>query len=62
MQRCIAEAHAVGKEEGTTMGERRLWAEKRADIMGAPGAGVAYEAAWIRFELGEAVRQRRKEL
>jgi HTH-type transcriptional regulator/antitoxin HipB len=44
------------------MSERRPWSEKRADIMRAPGAGVAYEAARVRFELGEAVRHRREEL
>ncbi|MBF6177945.1 anaerobic benzoate catabolism transcriptional regulator [Nocardia otitidiscaviarum] len=44
------------------MGERRSWAEKRAEIMGRPGAGAAYDAARIRFELGAAVRQRREEL
>ena len=44
------------------MGERRSWSEKRAEIMSAPGAGDAYEAARLRFELGEAVRQRREEL
>jgi transcriptional regulator with XRE-family HTH domain len=30
--------------------------------MSRPGAGAAYEAARIRFELGEAVRLRREEL
>ncbi|WP_046471709.1 helix-turn-helix domain-containing protein [Allosalinactinospora lopnorensis] len=30
--------------------------------MGRPGAGTAYEAARIRFELGETVRNRRAEL
>ncbi|RAY16215.1 XRE family transcriptional regulator [Actinomadura craniellae] len=44
------------------MGERRAWAGKRAEVMGRPGAGAAYEAARIRFELGEAVRLRREEL
>ena len=44
------------------MSERRPWSEKRADIMSAPAAGVAYEAARVRFELGEAVRHRREEL
>lgn len=44
------------------MGERRSWSEKRAEIMGAPGAGDAYEAARLRFELAEAVRHRREEL
>jgi|SRR5215475_3112612 len=44
------------------MGERRSWSEKRAEIMSAPGAGAAYEATRIRFELGEAVRHRREEL
>jgi HTH-type transcriptional regulator / antitoxin HipB len=40
---------------------RRSWSEKR-EIMSAPGAGDAYEAARLRFELGEAVRHRREEL
>ncbi|MFD9941386.1 helix-turn-helix domain-containing protein [Nonomuraea sp. NPDC059023] len=44
------------------MGERKAWADKRAEIMSRPGAGAAYEAARLRFELGEAVRQRREEL
>ncbi|MDP9847432.1 helix-turn-helix domain-containing protein [Streptosporangium lutulentum] len=44
------------------MGERRAWADKRAEIMSRPGAGAAYEATRIRFELGEAVRLRREEL
>ncbi len=44
------------------MSERRSWSEKRADIMSTPGAGGAYEAARVRFELGEAVRHRREEL
>jgi HTH-type transcriptional regulator / antitoxin HipB len=46
----------------TVMSERRSWSEKRADIMSVPGAGAAYEAARVRFELGEAVRHRREEL
>ncbi|MGH3291398.1 MAG: AAA domain-containing protein [Trebonia sp.] len=41
------------------MGERRSWSEKRAEIMSEPGAGDAYEAARLRFELGEAVRHER---
>src|ERR1700743_2650312 len=44
------------------MGERRSWSEKRAEIMGAPGAGDAYEAARLRFEPGEAVWHRREAL
>ncbi|WP_067135080.1 helix-turn-helix domain-containing protein [Microtetraspora malaysiensis] len=44
------------------MADRKAWADKRAEIMGRPGAGAAYEAARLRFELGEAVRQRREEL
>jgi ribosome-binding protein aMBF1 (putative translation factor) len=43
-------------------GERKAWADKRAEIMSRPGAGPAYAAARLRFELGEAVRQRREEL
>ncbi|WP_106402174.1 XRE family transcriptional regulator [Actinocorallia populi] len=42
-------------------GERKAWADKRAEIMGRPGAGASYEAARIRFELGEAVRLRCEE-
>jgi HTH-type transcriptional regulator/antitoxin HipB len=44
------------------MGERRAWSDKRAEIMSRPGAGAAYEAARLRFELGAAVRSRREEL
>ncbi|MFC0862560.1 hypothetical protein ACFHYQ_09660 [Sphaerimonospora cavernae] len=44
------------------MAERRAWSDKRAEIMSRPGAGAVYEAARIRFELGEAVRRRREEL
>ncbi|GAB2865691.1 hypothetical protein GCM10022221_77520 [Actinocorallia aurea] len=44
------------------MSERRAWADKRAEIMSRPGAGAAYEAARLRFELGSAVRRRREEL
>lgn len=44
------------------MAERKAWADKRAEVMSRPGAGAAYEAARLRFELGEAVRQRREEL
>jgi ribosome-binding protein aMBF1 (putative translation factor) len=44
------------------MGERANWADLRAEVMGRPGAGAAYEAARIRFELGASVRQRREEL
>ncbi|NNH69630.1 helix-turn-helix transcriptional regulator [Nocardia uniformis] len=44
------------------MGERRSWADKRAEIMSRPGAEAAYDAARIRVELGAAVRQRREEL
>ncbi|NUT38672.1 MAG: helix-turn-helix transcriptional regulator [Thermoactinospora sp.] len=44
------------------MGDRKAWVDKRAEIMSRPGAGAAYEAARLRFELGEAVRQRREEL
>ena len=39
------------------MSERKAWTDKRAEIMGRPGAGAAYEAARIRFELGEAIRR-----
>jgi ribosome-binding protein aMBF1 (putative translation factor) len=44
------------------MAERRAWVDKRAEILNRPGAGAAYEAARIRFQLGEAVRLRREEL
>jgi hypothetical protein len=44
------------------MSERRSWADVRAEIMDRPGAGAAYDAARIRFELGETVRRRREEL
>jgi len=44
------------------MTRRKSWAEKRAEIMDRPGAGAAYEAARIRYELGRAVRERREEL
>ncbi|CAL9559009.1 hypothetical protein SUDANB171_04579 [Streptomyces sp. enrichment culture] len=41
------------------MTERKSWAEQRAEVLGRPGAGAAYEAAKLRFELGMAVRNRR---
>ncbi|MEV0340967.1 helix-turn-helix transcriptional regulator [Nocardia sp. NPDC050713] len=44
------------------MGERKSWADLRSELMDRPGAGAAYEAARIRFELGAAVRARREEL
>jgi ribosome-binding protein aMBF1 (putative translation factor) len=44
------------------MAERKAWSVKRAEIMSRPGAGAAYEAARLRFELAEAVRLRREEL
>lgn len=44
------------------MDARKTWAEKREEIMSRPGAEAAYEAARIRFELGQAVRKRREEL
>jgi len=44
------------------MGTRRSWTDKRAKIMSRPGPAAAYDAARIRFELGEAVRRRREEL
>ncbi|MDJ0344488.1 helix-turn-helix transcriptional regulator [Streptomyces sp. H10-C2] len=44
------------------MSERKSWSVKRAEVMGRPGAGVAYEAARLRFELGAAVRERREAL
>lgn len=44
------------------MTERASWRAMREEIMNRPGAGAAYEAARIRFELGEAVRLRREVL
>jgi len=44
------------------MSHRRSWTEKRTEILSRSGAAVAYDAARIRFELGEAVRRRREEL
>jgi ribosome-binding protein aMBF1 (putative translation factor) len=44
------------------MNERTSWAEKREEILSRPGAQTAYDAARIRFELGERVRLRREEL
>ncbi len=44
------------------MTERTAWSDKRAEIMGRPGAGASYAATRLRFELGEAVRNRREEL
>ncbi|MEV0228134.1 helix-turn-helix transcriptional regulator [Nonomuraea sp. NPDC050786] len=44
------------------MSERRTWADRKSEILSRPGAGVAYEAAKIRFELGETVRLRREQL
>lgn len=44
------------------MSARKTWAEKRAEITGRPGAGAAYEAARIRYELGRVVRARREQL
>ncbi|WP_431954023.1 helix-turn-helix domain-containing protein [Nocardia lijiangensis] len=44
------------------MDERKSWAEVRSEAMDRPGAGAAYEAARIRFELGATVRARREAL
>ncbi|MFJ6385414.1 helix-turn-helix domain-containing protein [Kitasatospora sp. NPDC092039] len=44
------------------MSERTSWRNMRQEIMNRPGAGASYEAARIRFELGEAVRLRREAL
>ncbi|MFE6864179.1 helix-turn-helix domain-containing protein [Nocardia sp. NPDC057668] len=44
------------------MDERKNWSDKRAEILDRPGAGAAYDAARIRFELGAAVRERREAL
>ncbi|WP_024803944.1 helix-turn-helix domain-containing protein [Nocardia sp. BMG51109] len=44
------------------MGAHKSWAELRAEALSHPGASGAYEAARIRFEVGEAVRERRRQL
>lgn len=44
------------------MTEHQSWAVKRVEAMSRSGAGAGYEAARLRFELGESVRHRRKEL
>ncbi|MER7579140.1 helix-turn-helix transcriptional regulator [Kitasatospora sp. NPDC097691] len=44
------------------MSERTSWRSMREEILNRPGAGAAYEAARIRFELGETVRLRREAL
>ncbi|GAA4638657.1 hypothetical protein GCM10023196_097270 [Actinoallomurus vinaceus] len=44
------------------MSARKTWAGKRAEILGRPGAGAAYEAVRIRYELGRVVRTRREQL
>ncbi|MBB5917709.1 ribosome-binding protein aMBF1 (putative translation factor) [Nocardia transvalensis] len=44
------------------MGAHKSWAEMRAEVLSRPGAGAAYEAARIRFEVGTAVRERREHL
>ncbi|MFD5461763.1 multiprotein-bridging factor 1 family protein [Kitasatospora sp. NPDC127059] len=44
------------------MSERTSWRAMREEILNRPGAGAAYEAARIRFELGEKVRLRREAL
>lgn len=44
------------------VGERTTWSDKRDGIMSRLGAGAAYEAARLRFELGDAVRRRREQL
>src|SRR4051794_12283722 len=41
---------------------RQSWSELRAEILADPKAVEAYEAARSRFELGAAVRERRKAL
>ncbi|HEX8520337.1 MAG TPA: helix-turn-helix transcriptional regulator [Pseudonocardia sp.] len=41
------------------MGEREAWSELRERRMNEPGAGEAYEAARLAFELGAAVRDLR---
>ncbi len=44
------------------MSERASWRAMRDEILNRPGAGAAYEATRIRFELGETVRLRREAL
>ncbi|MGW4896736.1 helix-turn-helix domain-containing protein [Kitasatospora sp. NPDC004240] len=44
------------------MTERTSWRSLREEILSRPGAGAEYEAARIRFELGETVRLRREAL
>ncbi|MEU8616572.1 helix-turn-helix transcriptional regulator [Streptomyces sp. NPDC048623] len=44
------------------MTSRGDWAQLREDALRDPEAGAAYEAARIRFELGNTVRERREEL
>ncbi|WP_236573161.1 helix-turn-helix domain-containing protein [Nocardia caishijiensis] len=42
--------------------ERKSWTDKRAEVLGRPGAGASYDATRLRFELGAAVRDRRESL
>ncbi|GAA1408766.1 hypothetical protein GCM10009639_58900 [Kitasatospora putterlickiae] len=44
------------------MSERTSWRAMREEILNRPGAGSSYEAARIRFQLGETVRLRREAL
>ncbi|GAA1983111.1 helix-turn-helix domain-containing protein [Kitasatospora viridis] len=44
------------------MAERTSWAELRGEVLGEAGVGAGYQAAKLRFELGEAVRRRREQL
>ncbi|KAF0849369.1 helix-turn-helix protein [Nocardia caishijiensis] len=44
------------------MVERKSWTDKRAEVLGRPGAGASYDATRLRFELGAAVRDRRESL
>jgi hypothetical protein len=43
------------------MSERSSWSEVRDRRMGEPGAGEAYHASAIAYELGRTVRQLREQ-
>lgn len=44
------------------MTERRSWKSMRSELLSNPEVRASYDATRIRFELGEAVRNRREEL
>lgn len=54
--------YVMERKTRVVMNSRKSWTEKRAEIMSRPGAGAAYEATRIRYELGRAVRMRREAL